>query len=164
MQRLLLGGEGDEQWNLTLFVYDSATLSLRPTIHRGTWPTEKMDFDIPLGGGIAGASFLQSRMIPWSRTKAEDSLIEPIPYAVEGPAVDMNNMLSIPLYHPAKQDDRHPPLWAIVGVLSFGTTSFASNIAKLHGSGKAVDDLGRDLRTLAQIHVSAMIGALFARS
>jgi hypothetical protein len=127
-------GGTDENWVTALWVYDEDQLALRPALSQRSWLSTSMtkDFKIPLGTGVAGAAFLQRRIISWGDW-AKESFIEPVthPHGDSEPAMELKNVLAVPIYDPEVMDLARPPPWATIGVVSFGTTASDSPINSL---------------------------------
>jgi 3',5'-cyclic AMP phosphodiesterase CpdA len=154
----------DERRTTALFVYDADELALRPVLSHRSWTGELLglDFAIPLGSGIAGAAFVQRRIVPWRKQWAGNSLIEPVPepHASAEAANEAVNIVAIPVYHPDLKDARRPPPWAVIGVVSVSSSSYGSPIATLEDTDDKADDLRRHLRAAAQTQVTSILASL----
>jgi 3',5'-cyclic AMP phosphodiesterase CpdA len=170
LQKEICPGRRDESWVIALFVYDSDGLALRPALSVRSWTPARLppDFKVPLGDGVTGAAFLQRRIVTWSRQSAESaqlnaatgsSLIEPVPHPPppEGP-IEMVNVLALPVYHPAMEEEPRPPPWAAIGVVTIGSSSYGSPIAGLESDPD--DTQRRAVSEAAQMQMSYILDAL----
>jgi predicted phosphodiesterase len=152
----------DEYRSVELFVYDAGQLALRPVMRRSSRPDEPdwRQFSIPLGDGIAGAAFLRRSIVPWAEQDDSNSFIKPVPNPVLQD--DLKTILAIPIYHPEEEEKSRPSPWGTIGVLSFGSSSPASQIPPLrnHPLSTADKEMLQILRGLAQSHVHEIISVL----
>jgi hypothetical protein len=148
-----------------VFAYDSSRVALRPCLTYRSWSKSLLpsNFEVPLGSGISGAAFQQRRMVPWGKSWARDSLVKPVPHPQGDAAenVELNGVVSVPFYHPNVQDDRRPPPWATIGVVSFGSASEGARIATLSKTTTEAEEQRRELRSAVQTHAVAILDALF---
>lgn len=155
-RRELGSGLVDEATNVSLFVYDAKELAVRPVL----WNTVGRDdpdwrkFLIPLGEGIAGASFLQRAPVPWDENQQKGVFVKPqaLPGAVS------RTMLAIPIFHPEEQDRTEPSFFGTIGVVSFGSSDLATGVPQLLNSTQRTEDVKRMklLRGLSQAVVFEM--------
>ncbi|CCD92065.1 conserved hypothetical protein [Bradyrhizobium sp. ORS 375] len=154
----------DEKWTIALMVHDAKDLVLRPVLSRRSGPQREAlprSFSIPYGDGVSGAAFQQRRIIAWSHRGvisdpegAAKSLITPVPYPPTEEGGEAVHVLALPVYHTGTEDERRPPPWATIGVVTVDSSSYASSI-------KDMDDKQRLLlRTLAQAQMDNIIRAV----
>jgi 3',5'-cyclic AMP phosphodiesterase CpdA len=155
-------GGGEENWFVTLYAYESESLTLRPILSCRSWTTEELPqgFKIPYGGGVTGAAFQQRRIIAWSRQPVNEdlqdsapSLIAPDPTFSADP-VEIVNILALPVYHSGSEDLRRPPPWATIGVVTIGSSSYASTFSGLDDAQR------RRLRSAAQTQMDSIVQVL----
>jgi hypothetical protein len=157
-------GGRDEKWTIALFIYDSEELALRPVLSRHSWSAEQLprSFTMPYGDGVGGAAFQQRRIVAWSEqpvagnpARSARALITPVTYPppTEG-AINMVNVLALPVYHSGNEDDRQPSPWTAIGVVTISSSSYASPI---RGMG---DRQRRLLRAAAQTQMDQMVQAV----
>ena len=131
----------EERQTVALLIYDPEGLALRPVFSRRSWTSEQLprSFEIPYGDGVSGAAFQQRRIIAWSRGEvtsdpkgAAPSLITPVDYpdAADG-TYDALNVLALPVYDVGSEDDRQPPPWAVIGVVTIDSSSYACPIKEM---------------------------------
>jgi len=140
LAKLLGRNVQDELCATDLFVYESTTQNLRHIMgyqSNGLHSYHNPEWSIPLGSGIAGASFQQSRLIAWIRDADASPFIKPLETVelTRQPGFEMRNLLSIPIFHAMPQDRHKPEPWSCIGVVSFGSSSDASKIPKLFKNG-----------------------------
>jgi 3',5'-cyclic AMP phosphodiesterase CpdA len=162
LQHIVCRGGFEEKWTIALFVYDSDKLALRPVLSRHSWSGEQMPrtFEMPYGDGVGGAAFQQRRIVAWSHDPAiskpfGSALITPLNYPppAEG-AVDMKSVLALPVYHFGSEDGRRPSPSLAIGVVTIGSSSYASPIRGMSDKQRSL------LRGAAQIQVDHMIRAV----
>jgi 3',5'-cyclic AMP phosphodiesterase CpdA len=162
----LSDGDPGERRTTALFVYNPKSLSLHPALIHRSWTSQpsRSNFSIPLGSGIAGAAFLQRRIIPWGRQWTNDPLIEPVMLPDSDPASEtenqMVNIVALPVYHRALRDERRPPPWATIGVVCMSSSSYGSRITELADDGPKAEKKLLSLRTSAQIQAELILAAL----
>jgi len=146
-------GYSDEFWIITLFSYDSKTHSLRSVLSRRSWSKDGAEItEVPFGSGVSGAAFQQRRIVTW-RSMADqprwgDSLIKPFAsMETNGGPVEMVNVLALPIYHSVLEDKRRPPPGSVIGVVTIGSSSYASPIVGMS------DEQLRIVRAVAQPQV-----------
>src|SRR5437899_2779433 len=85
-----------EQQAVFLMVYDRRDLCLYPALSCLPAGQEApASFKVPLGGGVAGAAFLQRRVVAWGKHPDSDSLIRPVPL----PGLDAGYVLALPIVY-----------------------------------------------------------------
>jgi predicted phosphodiesterase len=144
LDQTLAWGGPDEKRSMELFVFDPASLVLRPALSHRSWINTPMrwDFEIPLGAGIAGAAFQQRRIVPWRKGTGNPAFIAPVPYPhTDDEAVtEMRAMLAVPVYHPTQLNAGRPLAGSAIGVLSFGSDAAASKFTGLLNRTLARED------------------------
>jgi hypothetical protein len=162
LEREAYQGRSDERWFAALFIYDTDKMALRPVLSRRSWTEEILprNFQVSYGDGVAGAAFQQRRIISWNQRSADrrpvrpEALITPMPLPdPNADPAEMVNILAVPVYHSGMENLRRPPPWAGIGVVTIGSSSYASPI------GRTEDGRGR-VRLAAQIQLAYIIGAL----
>jgi predicted MPP superfamily phosphohydrolase len=147
-----------EQLASFLMSYDSSHLRLQPVLAQPDSLLEG-DYAVPLGGGVAGAAFLQRRVMTWGADPESDSLIKPIPAGL--PA---HHILALPIYHWRKdaagniQLDTDPG--AVIAVVTLGSDVVDSRIAECHGDDPAAKSLCQEAQALAQLWVIRILDLL----
>jgi hypothetical protein len=167
LETLLGEGSQHEKRTTTLFVYDRDCLALIPVLSHLSCSSAPLptDFVIPLGDGIAGAAFQQRRCIMWAAENPELSpFIRPVPYPSESAGDDTKLVahLAIPVYHHSVQDEARPSPWSVIGVVSFGSSSMASQIPPMCDTepDTVTQEIIADARRFAQTHVQAILDAV----
>ena len=90
-----------EYQDVFLLVYNQRDLNLHPTLSRVPSGAQvPLSYRVPLGGGLAGAAFVQRRVLAWSKTADLDSLIRPVPI----PGLDARYLLAVPIFYPRPED------------------------------------------------------------
>jgi len=112
-----------------------------------------------LGAGVAGAAFLQRRVLTWGADPDSDSMIKPFP---AGQSV--RRVLALPIYHWSKDDkgalrlDTDPG--AVIGVVTLGSDVVDSRIAECHGDDPAAKLLCQEAQALAQLWIVEILSLL----
>ena len=142
-----------EKQTAFLMLYDSEALCLRPALENG--PIPNGTYDVPLGGGVAGAAFLQRQIIAWKNDPKSKSLIKP---ASSG-ALNSHWVLALPLFHQGGPEasgeklDTEPG--AVLGVVTLGSDNAASHISDCEPNerdltDKSGEEIGQEAQKLAQ--------------
>ena len=157
-RKRLGSGMNGERANVSLFVYDPERLSVRPVF----WESfdhltpDWRDFNIPLGDGISGASFLQRLVIPWAEHADRGVFVKPVPLAGNV----WRTMLAIPVFHSAEQDKEQPSPSATIGIVSFGSSDLDTKIPAFFEPSGEDAKLLRLLRGMTQAIVLKTIEIL----
>ncbi|MET4425080.1 metallophosphoesterase [Bradyrhizobium sp. 956_D2_N1_5] len=161
MARFKVGFDQGERQTAFLMLYDSDQIRLRPALTNGPIPADKT-YDVPLGGGVAGAAFLQRQIIAWKNDPKSKSLIRP---ASSG-ALNSKWVLALPVFHQGGPDatggelDTEPG--AVLGVITLGSDNEASNISDCEPNESDENDtsgeeIGQEAQKLAQQCVFDML-------
>jgi hypothetical protein len=166
IQSLLGSGRSGEDSSVELFVYDTQKLALCQVLSRRSWSADPplVPFEIKLGEGIAGAAFVQRRIVPWAETASGPQFIKPVPNPEEA---DMSipqfrTMLAVPTYHTSEENSPRPSPWSAIAVVSFGSSSDASKIPPMLNQplSKESEELLRYVRALSQACVHEILQVL----
>lgn len=148
----------DEQRESFLMAYDSTSLTLQPVLAQPSTLVSALH-GVPLGGGVAGAAFLQRRVLTWGADPDSDSLIKPFPAGL--PA---RRVLALPIYHWSEDGagtirlDTDPG--AVISVVTLGSDVVDSRIAECHGDDPAAKLLCEEAQALAQLWVNRILDLL----
>lgn len=165
MERFKSGIEAEEQQTAFLMLYDSEELCLRPALRYSSGTIPAGSYQVPLGGGVAGATFLQRKITAWKNDPNSKSLIKP---ASSG-ALNSHWVLALPVFHQGGPDrsgdelDTQPG--AVIAVVTLGSDSPASKISDCAPSeqdpdGKQAEKLGQDAQKLAQDYIFDILDLL----
>jgi hypothetical protein len=136
-----------------LMLYDSKALCLLPALRNGPIPAGS--YEVPLGGGVAGAAFLQRQIIAWKNDPKSKSLIKP---ASSG-ALNSHWVLALPVFHQGGPEasgnklDTEPG--AVLGIVTLGSDNAASHISDCEPNerdptDKSGEEIGQEAQKLAQ--------------
>ncbi|KRR03750.1 metallophosphoesterase family protein [Bradyrhizobium valentinum] len=153
MLRFHAGFDNQEQQTAFLMLYDSNNLCLQPALTSG--PVPRGSYEVPLGGGVAGAAFLQRQIIAWKNDPNSKSLIKP----PSSGALNSHWVLALPVFHQGGPDatgkelDTEPG--AVLGVITLGSSSAASKISDCEPNeddptDKSGEEIGQEAQKLAQ--------------
>jgi hypothetical protein len=166
MTRFRWGKDPDEKQTAFLMLYDSDELRLQPALtHTWTGALPAGSYEVPLGGGVAGAAFLQRKIIVWKSDPDSDSLIKP----VSSGALDSRWVLALPLFHQEPDASGQIKLdtlpGAVIGVITVGSDNQASKIGdcgpnEKDPDGKIGKEIGQEAQTFAQECVFEIIDLL----
>lgn len=153
MARFHSGIDRQEKQTAFLMLYDSEKLFLRPALTNG--PIPDGSYEVPLGGGVAGAAFLQRQIIAWKNDPNSKSLIKP---ASSG-ALNSHWVLALPVFHQGGPDatgkDLDTEPGAVLAVITLGSSNAASHISdcepnKDDPTDKSGEEIGQEAQKLAQ--------------
>jgi DNA repair exonuclease SbcCD nuclease subunit len=153
MARFHSGIDGQEKQSAFLMLYDSKALCLLPALRNGPIPAGS--YEVPLGGGVAGAAFLQRQIIAWKNDPKSKSLIKP---ASSG-ALNSHWVLALPVFHQGGPEasgnklDTEPG--AVLGIVTLGSDNAASHISDCEPNerdptDKSGEEIGQEAQKLAQ--------------
>ncbi|WP_439407817.1 metallophosphoesterase family protein [Bradyrhizobium sp. DASA03076] len=160
MKRFHFEYDDTEKQTVFLMLYEPADLCLRPALTQG--PIPDGNYQVPLGGGVAGAAFLQRQIIAWKNDPNSKSLIRP---ASSG-ALNSHWVLALPVFHQggrnAKGDELDTEPGAVLAVITLGSDSAASRISECAPNdddpkGEIAKEIGQDAQILAQQCVFDML-------
>jgi hypothetical protein len=147
----------EERQAVFLMVYDRADLNLYPVLWCTQGALEEKhlaSFKVPLGGGVAGAAFLQHRVFAWGKDPDSDSLISPEPL----PGLDIKYVLAVPIFYRQRARLVTEP-GAVIGVVTVASDAPASGIARLRG----VADKAKERRDEVQLVAQAVVTGILER-
>jgi hypothetical protein len=151
----------DETQTAFLMVYDAKDLLLRPVLtyqSSGTLP--KGSYEVPLGGGVAGAAFLHRRIVAWKNDPSSKSMIKPL----SSGALDSRRVLALPIFHQQRNTSGNLELdlkpGAVVGVVTLGSDEFTSRISECDIENKTATEIGQEAQELAQKYVFDILSIL----
>jgi hypothetical protein len=166
MERFHSSMDPDELQTAFLMLYDADKLCLRPAlIHSRGKSLPNESYEVPLGGGVAGAAFLQRQIITWKNDPNSKSLIKP----VSSGALNSRWVLALPIFHQQadasgllKQDTRPS---AVLGVITVGSDNDASKISDCEPNpedpnDKTGEEIGQEAQGFAQECVFDIIDIL----
>ncbi|HEY4987531.1 MAG TPA: metallophosphoesterase [Bradyrhizobium sp.] len=165
MERFHSGIDSHERQTAFLMLYDSEDLCLRPALRYSNGTIPAGSYQVPLGGGVAGAAFLQRKIIAWKNDPNSKSLIKP---ASSG-ALNSHWVLALPVFHEGGPDGSGDELdtqpGAVIGVVTLGSNNAASRICDCEPNEKDPDDktgekLGQDAQKLAQDYIFDILDIL----
>jgi 3',5'-cyclic AMP phosphodiesterase CpdA len=154
-----------ERQTAFLMLYDSEELCLRPALRYSNGTIPPGSYQVPLGGGVAGATFLQRKITAWKNDPKSKSLIKP---ASSG-ALNSHWVLALPVFHQGGPDGLDDELdtqpGAVIAVVTLGSDSQASRICDCEPNEKDPDDksgekLGQDAQKLAQDYIFDILDIL----
>jgi hypothetical protein len=163
MLRFRFGYDATEKQTAFLMLYEPEHLRLRPALRQG--PIPEGNYDVPFGGGVAGAAFLQRQIIAWKNDPNSESLIRP---ASSG-ALNSHWVLALPVFHQggrnATGDELDTEPGAVLAVITLGSDSAASRISECAPSdddpeGEMAEKIGQEAQILAQQCVFDILGLL----
>jgi predicted MPP superfamily phosphohydrolase len=147
----------DEVQTAFLMVYDETKLCLRPVLtHLSSGPLPQGSYEVPLGGGVAGAAFLQRRIVAWKNDPASRSLIKP-------PSDSLHSrwVLALPIYYQAINKDGKLELetqpGALIGVVTLGSNEISSQISECYKEDATAKEIGQEAQELAQKYVFGIL-------
>jgi hypothetical protein len=161
MARFAFRDDPLEQQTAFLMLYDSDRVCLQPALTNGPIPAGGTS-DVPLGGGVAGASFLQRQIIAWRNDPNSKSLIKP----VSSGALNAKWVLALPVFHQGGPETMGEELdtepGAVLGVITLGSDNQASRICDCEPNAADENDtrgeeIGQDAQKLAQQCVFDML-------
>ncbi|WFU44146.1 metallophosphoesterase [Bradyrhizobium sp. CB82] len=156
----LAGVDPSERQAVFLMVYDSSNLELHAVRSCLSWSIEPpQSFAVPLGGGIAGAAFLQNKVIAWGKAPDSKSLIRPKPL----PGLDPQYVLALPIFY-IGQNELVIKTGAVIGVVTVASDSVGSQIADCCGETAEAVKRRADLQLSAQAVVTTMLHRLSRQS
>lgn len=150
-----------EQLSAFLMVYDEDSVCLRPVfkcLSTGSLP--EGSYEVPLGGGVAGAAFLQRRILTWNNDPKSQSLIKAVPASPLGP----KHVLALPIYHQQKnlsgelRLDTRPG--ATIGVVTLGSDGIASAITECAGEDETAREISQEAQEWAQRKIVNILSVL----
>jgi hypothetical protein len=150
MKRFQSQIDPDEVQTAFLMVYDEARLCLRPVLtYLSSGSLPEGSYEVPLGGGVAGAAFLQRRIVAWKNDPASKSLIKP-------PSDNLHSrwVLALPIYYQGLNKEGKLELetqpGALVGVVTLGSNEISSHISECYEEDETAKQIGQEAQELAQ--------------
>jgi hypothetical protein len=150
-----------EQLSVFLMVYDEDNLCLRRVfahVSKGRLP--EGSYDVPLGGGVAGAAFLQRQILTWDDDPNSESLIRPVPAIPVAP----KHVLALPIYYQGKDSLGELSLetrpGAIIGVVTLGSNGIASGITECAGQDETAKQISQEAQKWAQKKITRILNLL----
>jgi predicted MPP superfamily phosphohydrolase len=130
LMRDLAGEDPDERQAVFFMVYDRSDLALHPVRSCLSWPVAApASFSVPLGRGIAGAAFLQNKVLAWGKSPDSQSLIAPEPL----PGLDPEYVLALPIFYFGQREKLVAKTGAVIGVVTVASDSLGSKIRRCRG-------------------------------
>lgn len=166
MQRFHSRVDPNERQTAFLMLYDSNNLRLSPALtHSSSGALLTGSYDVPLGGGVAGAAFLQRQIIVWNNDPNSESLIKPL----SSGALGANWVLALPVFYQGADTsgaqilDTRPG--AVLGVITLGSDNEGSKISDCAPNEEDPDDktgeeIGQDAQKFAQACVVDILNIL----
>jgi predicted phosphodiesterase len=161
MKRFRSNVNPQEQLSVFLMIYDEDQLCLRPVFQQVSKGTlRKGSYDVPLGGGVAGAAFLQRRILAWDDDPNSQSLIRPVPAVAVAP----KHVLALPIYYQGKDPSGELRLetrpGAIIGVVTLGSDGIASGIIECAGEDETAREISQEAQEWAQSKITKILNVL----
>lgn len=155
LMKELVGVDPEERQAIFLMVYDPSDSELHPVYYRLSWGAEPpKSFSVPMGRGIAGAAFLQGKVLAWGKGADRESLIRPVPL----PGIDPHYVLALPIFYPG-DFGLVVKTGAVIGVVTVASDSPGSRISDCRGD----TEQAAKRRTEVQLGAQAVVMEILER-
>jgi len=147
LMRDLAGPNRAERQAVFLMVYDRKNLALYPVracVSEGV--STATSFNVPLGRGIAGAAFLQNKVLTWGKSADSRSLIVP----EHIPGIDPEYVLALPVFYLGQREKLVAKTGAVIGVVTVASDSVGSKIPECKGETPEAIKRRTELQLAAQ--------------
>jgi predicted MPP superfamily phosphohydrolase len=149
-----------ERQAVFLMVYDRRDLHLYPVLSRLPPDVEAPpSLKVPLGGGVAGAAFLQRSVLAWGKDPDSDTLIRPVPL----PGLDAQYILALPIFYRRRGGRLVFDPGAVIGVVTVASDAQGSHIGRCRGDGEGPKKRRDEVQLAAQAVVTEILERLSVR-